>query len=127
MRPKADPHLIQWIDHHPANELFISAITRGEIERGLNLMPRGKRRAARQAVAEGIFNVFAGRCLAFEEMAAIVFGRITAQRITSGRPISVEDAQIAAIALVHQLKLATRNVRDFENIEGLEVVNPWTG
>jgi hypothetical protein len=38
----------------------------------------------------------------------------------------VEDAQIAAIALAHRMPLATRNTTDFELIDGLEVVNPWT-
>ncbi|MHB8921490.1 MAG: hypothetical protein ACYC3N_10755, partial [Halothiobacillus sp.] len=38
---------------------------------------------------------------------------------------SVEDAQIAAIALTHGLTLATRNERDFAWIDGLLVVNPW--
>ena len=42
-----------------------------------------------------------------------------------GRPISTEDAQIAAIALAHDMTLATRNVSDFEGIDGLQIINPW--
>jgi predicted nucleic acid-binding protein len=38
----------------------------------------------------------------------------------------VEDAQIAAIALTHRMQLATRNTTDFELIDGLEIVNPWS-
>jgi hypothetical protein len=38
----------------------------------------------------------------------------------------VEDAQIAAVALTHGMPLATRNTPDFELIDGLQVVNPWT-
>ncbi|MGR2912685.1 hypothetical protein [Acidithiobacillus ferrivorans] len=44
-----------------------------------------------------------------------------ASRTRLGRPISVEDAQIAAIALTHGLTLATRNERDFAWIEDLSV------
>ena len=125
MRVKAEPRVLSWLDGQPAQSLFICAITRGEIERGLNLMPAGKRRAARAMVAAGIFESFEDRCLAFEAGAAVVFGLISARRIRSGRPISTEDAQIAAIALVHRMKLATRNTRDFEGITGLEVLNPF--
>jgi predicted nucleic acid-binding protein len=42
-----------------------------------------------------------------------------------GRPVSVEDAQIAAIARSAGLTLATRNVSDFDGIDGVPVVNPW--
>jgi len=40
-----------------------------------------------------------------------------------GRPMSVEDAQIAAIAVQHSALLATRNTSDF--LEKLNLVNPW--
>ena len=41
--------------------------------------------------------------------------------------MSTEDAQIAAIALTHDLTLVTRNTKDFMGIEGLMLVNPWDG
>ena len=41
-----------------------------------------------------------------------------------GKPISMADAQIAAICLEHRAACATRNVKDFFNT-GVEVVNPW--
>ena len=125
MRDQAAPQVLEWMDSHPSKDLYISAITRGEIERGLNLMPTGKRRAARAVVAAGIFETFENRCLAFEEAAAVVFGLISARRIRNGQPISTEDAQIAAITLVHRMKLATRNTRDFRGIDALRLVNPW--
>jgi predicted nucleic acid-binding protein len=125
MRANADRGVIQWVDGFRADELFISAINRAEIERGLNLLPSGKRQKAKEVAAGSLFEAFAGRCLAFDEAAAIVFGRITAERSQSGRPISVEDAQIASIAVVHRLKLVTRNTRDFDQIDQLETINPW--
>ncbi|MFP4029941.1 MAG: hypothetical protein ACLFPR_09940 [Desulfococcaceae bacterium] len=47
------------------------------------------------------------------------------QRRNMGRPISVEDGQIAAIAIANRLILATRNVKDFEEISELNIMNPW--
>ena len=76
--------------------------------------------------AEALFQEdFACRCLPFDGVAAGDFARIVAARTGIGKPISVEDAQIAAIALTHGLTLATRNVADFRNIEALAVMNPW--
>lgn len=39
--------------------------------------------------------------------------------------MSTEDAQIAAIAINQKLPLATRNVHDFSDLPGLEVIDPW--
>lgn len=45
--------------------------------------------------------------------------------LKKGMNIKLADAVIAATAIVHNLKLATRNTDDFKGIEGLEVVNPF--
>jgi predicted nucleic acid-binding protein len=39
--------------------------------------------------------------------------------------IKLPDAIIAATALIHNLTFITRNVKDFDNIRGLKVINPW--
>jgi predicted nucleic acid-binding protein len=63
--------------------------------------------------------------LVFNELAASQYGQVVANRRKMGRPIAVEDALIASIALAHNLKLATGNTKDFEHIPNLVVVNPW--
>ena len=125
MRPQSSRTVTRWIDQIAVGDLFINAVVRAEIERGLRLMPRGKRQAINIELAARLFSLFEGRCLPFEESAAVVFGQLSAHRMRAGRPISVEDALIAAIALVHGMKLATRNSRDFAHIDGLELINPW--
>jgi predicted nucleic acid-binding protein len=50
---------------------------------------------------------------------------LTAARISQGRTRGRADLLIAATAIAHDLPLATRNVRDFYDIPGLVVVNPW--
>ncbi|GAB4405679.1 MAG: type II toxin-antitoxin system VapC family toxin [Rhodoferax sp.] len=126
MRPQPSEAVVAWLDRLPAEEVWTSAISRAEIALGLALMPAGKRQAALARAAQAMFEEdFAGRCLPFDERAALHYAAIVAQRTRAGRPISTEDAQIAAIALAHGLTLATRNVSDFEGIDGLAVVNPW--
>ena len=67
----------------------------------------------------------ARRVLAFDSAAAAPFADISANRRRTCRPISVPDAQIAAIARSRGASLATRNAADFEGCE-VDIVNPWT-
>lgn len=128
MRPQPSVSVVAWLDQQPAGEVYTSAVSRAEIELGLMLMPPGKRQEALSQAAWAMFaEDFAGRCLPFDEDAARHYAAIVSARTRAGRPISVEDAQIAAIALTHQMPLVTRNTTDFELIDDLEVVNPWTG
>ena len=126
MRPAPSPSLLAWMDKQMAQHLYICAITRAEIELGIALLPSGKRRSALAAQALAMFEEdFSGRCLAFDERCAPLYGELVASRSRKGAPISVEDAQIAAIGLVQQKILVTRNTADFEKIVGLRLVNPW--
>jgi len=103
-----------------------TAITQAEILYGLELMPKGKRRAALQSRTETMFEEdFADRVLPFDTDAARMFARIAGSRRASGRPIAQWDAQIAAIARSRGATLATRNAADFEHC-GITVLNPWT-
>ena len=126
MRPQPASQVVAWLDAQPANEVWISAISCAEIELGLALMAKGKRQEfLRQAVQAMLNEDFTDRCLPFDRAAASHYARIVSARTRAGRPISVEDGQIASIALTHQMRLATRNISDFERIEGLSLVNPW--
>jgi predicted nucleic acid-binding protein len=127
MRATPAPRVLQWMDAQAAQNLYTSAITRAEIELGLALLPQGKRRQALTTQSAAMFEEdFSGRCLAFDERCAPMYGELMAARTRQGHPMSVEDAQIAAVCLVHQKTLITRNTSDFEGIEGLRVLNPWT-
>ena len=126
MRPLPNSNVIAWLDDQPGTDIWISAVTLSEIFLGLALLPDGKRKQALMAAASQMFeNDFAKRCLPFDCEAAEVYAQIVSQRNRQGRPISVEDAQIAAIGLTADLTLATRNVKDFIGIENLELINPW--
>jgi tRNA(fMet)-specific endonuclease VapC len=61
--------------------------------------------------------------LPFTEEICDIFGRIRVER--RNRPISVPDALIAATALTYELPLVTHNKKDFENIEGLEIISKY--
>ncbi len=126
MRPTPSPQVMQWMDAQAAPNLYTSAITRAEIELGIALLPPGKRQKALAVQSGAMFEEdFSGRCLPFDERCAPIYGGLIASRTRQGHPISVEDAQIAAICMANQKILVTRNTADFEHIDGLRIVNPW--
>ncbi|TAH44036.1 MAG: type II toxin-antitoxin system VapC family toxin [Betaproteobacteria bacterium] len=126
MRPQPSRQVVGWLDAQAAHALYTRAVSRSEIELHLALMPAGRRQAGLSQEAQGMFEVdFAGRCLPFDETCASYYARLVASRTRMGRAISVEDAQIAAIALARGMALATRNTPDFVAIDGLTLIDPW--
>lgn len=127
MRPEPSEQVVQWIAKQPAGELFTTAVTEAEIFYGIKLLARGKRRDLLLEAAEAMFaEDFVDRVFGFESGAARLFAGIAAHRRAAGKPIHHADAQIAAIAQLHNAKLATRNAADFSDC-GVEVIDPWGG
>jgi len=126
MRENPAPQVMSWFESQNANLMQTSAITHAEILAGIALLPAGKRREAMAQAANQIFEEdFVGRCIDFGGQAIPHYAKVRASRQLAGRPIDTADAQIAAIALSSHLTLVTRNTKDFEGIDGLQIINPW--
>jgi toxin FitB len=126
MRREPSAIVLRWLDAQPVEQMWVCAISRAEIFLGITLLPEGKRRDDLRLAALGMFSEdFNNRCLSFDAFAADAYAEIVTERRRQGRPISAEDAQIAAICCVHGMAIATRNTSDFVAISGLEIVNPW--
>ena len=125
LRATPDAAVMAWVAAQPAESLFVSSVTQAEMLLGARLLPTGKRRQSLEAALAAMFaEDFARRILPFDSAAAPDYVEVVSKRRAAGRPISQFDAQIAAIALRHGSKLATRNVADFEGC-GLSLVDPW--
>jgi len=125
MRPMPSASVIAWIARQSEAELFTTSITEAEIFYGIEVLPKGKRREHLTTAAEVVFTEdFSGRVYGFDSAAARAFSRIASSRRTHRRPISQSDAQIAAIAKTRRAKVATRDVKGFEQC-GVDVVDPW--
>jgi tRNA(fMet)-specific endonuclease VapC len=59
--------------------------------------------------------------LPFDDIAALIAGRIRAQLAILGTPIGSNDLLIAAIAIAHNLTLVTHNTNEFNRVEGLQI------
>ena len=125
MRPVPAPAIESWLTDRPTSSLFITAISEAELRFGVAVMPSGKRRDVLAAGLERMLTTgFADRVLPFDSAAARIYAEMATARRAAGRPISQADCQIAAIARSRGLAVATRNVRDFQDI-GLNLVDPW--
>lgn len=103
-------------------QLRISAVTLAELSVGPLVVSDAAQRAKRQVhlqMAESRFDP-----LPFDVEAARAFGRVVASLRQQGRKTSARtyDAMIAATALAHGIPVLTLNPRDFEGIDGLEVI-----
>lgn len=117
-----NPSVESWAASIPVSELFVTAMTVAEIERGV--LARERTDAAQGAVLREWFEdrvlpAFAGRVLPFDLAAARV---LATYRIPEHAPL--DDALIAATAQAAQLTVATRNLRHFEPL-GVPCLDPW--
>ena len=125
LRPVPNPAVQRWVAGRPAADLLFSSVGEAELLYGVALLPDGRRRDALALAVEAILREdFEDRVLPFDSDAAREYADIAASRRTAGRPVAPADCQIAAIARSRDLKIATRNTRDFAGME-IELVDPW--
>ncbi|MGA9276418.1 type II toxin-antitoxin system VapC family toxin [Ilumatobacter sp.] len=126
MRPEPDELVVAWADRQSASEVFITAITLAELWYGIGRLPMGRRRnELAEVFDEMLTEDFERRVLDFDRVAAAHHADLVVERERIGRPISLADAQIAAICRSHGAAIATRNVDDFADV-GVDIMNPWT-
>jgi predicted nucleic acid-binding protein len=125
IRRAPSPAVLKKVMGFPSDDIYTTVITEAEIRLGLAILPRGRKRTALQMQVDLILKEdFAGRILPFDSEAAQAYAKLVAERRTAGRPISLFDAQIAAIVQTRGAVLITRNARDFQGGR-FEVINPW--
>jgi len=124
-RPAPDKNVLAWFRNQDLADLYLCGPVVMEqsfgAERFLN--KTGSDRHIR-ALDHLIAKQFSGRIVDFAGPIPRLAGKLTAMREKIGRPISLSDAMIAAICLAHDATLATRNVRDFDELD-LKLVNPF--
>lgn len=120
---KEHPHarVVAWVREHSA-ECFLSTITLGELIKGLESLPEGKRQRRLAREIQFIQEDYHERILAYDELAAVQWGRLYAAASKTNRLLPLEDSLIKAIALSHFLTLVTRNPQDFFRVT---IFNPW--
>lgn len=116
--------VIDWLDAQLEESLFLSAITIGEIQKGITLLPVSKRRNDLEIWLENIILRYDKRILPLDTKVMQTWGELTSQLEQRGRVLPLIDSLIAATVLVHRLILVTRNEKDFAGTRA-KMLNIW--
>jgi len=125
MRIAPEAQIVRWLDHQPAESVWITTITLFETRLGLALLPKGRRRQLLELAFDRLLEEdLENRVLDFDSAAATEAAALAAARQRAGRTVDMRDTQIAGIALARRATLATRNVRHFQDLS-VTVIDPW--
>lgn len=105
-------------------DLWLSVVVLHELEFGVQQLEPGRRRELYRQTLTDFVARYADRILPVGRTEAVQAASLRAHARRMGRVLHLGDALIAGTARAHDLAVATRNVRDFEEL-GVEVVDPW--
>lgn len=127
VRPRPKASVVSWVLERDEDELFLSVITIGELEKGIARLPVSpKRIALEQWVRRDLADRFRSRLLAIDSGVAARWGALVGASEARGQPLPVIDSLIAATSLQQDLTVVTRNTDDLERC-GARCFNPWVG
>ena len=120
-----NPKVIVFIDSLDSDDVFLSVIMIGEIAKGVEKLPKSKRKLELHSwLKENLLVRFDGRIIPLDTEVLMEWGILIARLESTGITLPAIDSLIAATTLTHKLTLVTRNVDDFSGT-GIEIVNPW--
>lgn len=118
--------VVDWLDNTDDSLIYLSVITIGEIQRGIERLSDSTRKSVlRTWLIDELLVRFQGRILPVDLAVMLTWGELTAALEQTGRKLPAMDSLVAAIALHGQFILVTRNQADFVDT-GVMVLNPWT-
>lgn len=123
---KSNPNhnVLDWLFEIDVESFYISVISLGEIRRGIEKTNIDSKKKSKLInwLEQDIYRWFDGQILSVDGLVANKWGFICAN---AKKTMPALDSLIAATALTHNLKLVTRNVKDFEQFKSLEIINPF--
>ena len=123
-RPLQNPEVARWFEANRTGEFFISALTLGELQQGVEWSRDAASRNVLQRWLVSVRALYQGRVIPFGPDEALAWGTLYAPLRIAGNPPAVIDSMIGATAALHGLTVVTRNVSDFAPL-GVEVASPW--
>ena len=121
-RPKPHPEVVRWVEDTPADQIFLSAVTIGEIQAGIEIT-RGQDPAKAEELESWLVRVIGSHeVLSMDARFFREWGRIKHRQSDT----LIVDAMIAATARVRGMTVVTRNVDDFQAL-GVEAIDPFRG
>jgi len=125
VRKQPDRNVLKWLAKVDQDNLFLSVITIGEIEKGVaKLAESARKKKISEWLHDDLIIRFQKHILPIDTKVMIVWGKQLALLEQKGRTLPAIDSMIAATAISHELILVTRNINGFESAD-VEIFNPW--
>jgi len=124
MHETPNPRVSAWFDSVDEHLTFLSALTIGEIRKGIAALGKTKRARFLESWLLQLEARYATRTKPVDATVAEVWGEMVAEAEKGGRPRPVMDSLIAATAKADSMTLVTRNTADMA-YTGVELLNPW--
>lgn len=119
------PSVTEWILKNDEELFYISALTFGEIKKGIEKMSDSSRKKKIETwFQDFLIPRFWKRILVIDGPVANIWGQLIAKAEMKGRVLPAIDSLIAATAITHHLHIVTRNTKDIEGLD-ISIVNPW--
>ena len=118
-----DERVKNFVNSLREEDVYISVLSIGEIGFGIEKLPAGPKKTELLIwLTQKLPERFGGRIIPLDTNIMAEWGRLQAR---TAKTLPVFDSLIAASALARNLTVVTRNTKDFEGIEGLDLLNPW--
>lgn len=125
MRNQADLALIRLLDQRPLKAIWITTVTLFEIRYGIKRLPESRRRnELEEGFQRALDHMFHDRLLPFDDDAAHSAAVLSADWTRRGQVMEMRDTMIAGIVVSRGAEFATRNVRNFADLD-VPVIDPW--
>lgn len=126
-KKKPSQQVMDWLGNVDEQRLYLSVLTLGEIEKGINKNKDPvRRKKLRHWLEFDLKDRFRHRILPLDLRVALKWGAIQGEAEKAGAPMPAIDGLIAVTGLVHGCTVVTRNIDDMQQSKA-ELFNPWEG
>ena len=122
VRPRPNQNVLQFLEE--VKDSYLSVVTLHELYHGAALVKDGGKRERLLQWVHDLEVQQESKLLPVSADIARIAAHLRSESASKGRVLHIEDALIAATAEHHELIVATRNIKDFDNIS-VELINPW--
>ena len=124
-KPEPNEKVVSWATQNDEENFYLSALTFGEIHKGIAKLPPSKRKEnLLQWVEHDLKDRFKTRIIDITLKVAKQWGETQGISESQGRPMPAIDGLIAATGLTHDLTVVTRNIAGMQQ-SGVSLLNPW--
>jgi predicted nucleic acid-binding protein len=124
-KPRPNRKITGWLSSCPEENIYLSIITIGEIQKGISRLAESLKKSQLQHWLDNdLMMRFNHRIIGIDRNVARRWGQLVAKSEKIGQRIPVIDGLIAATGLVHELIVVTRNTTDIAS-SGVTIHNPW--